>query len=150
MFAGISGCIGMLVAGFVAKFMNPRHVFQIAYIITGTTVLLFTIKHDFNFLVALSFVFGFAQGSGTTVTNIIFLTCVNRTRRAVAFGWANFMTSLAIAVAPPFAGDFLNCWCLLTSSVHFSSYEHASSKDRQILARVTVLAGKKTSRGIGP
>ncbi|XP_074630255.1 monocarboxylate transporter 4-like isoform X1 [Acropora palmata] len=104
MFAGISGCIGMLVAGLVTKFMEPRYVFQIAYIITGSTVLLLTIKHDFNFLTALSFVFGFAQGSGTTTSNIIFLTLVNKNRRAVAFGWANFMTSLAIVVAPPFAG----------------------------------------------
>ena len=106
MFAGISGCIGMLVAGLVTKFMEPRYVFQIAYIITGSTVLLLTIKHDFNFLTALSFVFGFAQGSGTTTSNIIFLTLVNKNRRAVAFGWANFMTSLAIVVAPPFAGNF--------------------------------------------
>ena len=106
MFAGISGCIGMLVAGVVTKFMEPRYVFQIAYIITGSTVLLLTIKHDFNFLTALSFVFGFAQGSGTTTSNIIFLTLVNKNRRAVAFGWANFMTSLAIVVAPPFAGNF--------------------------------------------
>ena len=107
MFAGISGCIGMLVAGLVTKFMEPRYVFQIAYIITGSTVLLLTIKHDFNFLTALSFAFGFAQGSGTTSSNIIFLTLVNKNRRAVAFGWANFMTSLAIVVAPPFAGNFL-------------------------------------------
>lgn len=135
MFAGISGCIGMLVAGLVTKFINARRVFQIAYIITGSTVLLLTIKHDFNFLMALTFVFGFAQGSGTTTSNIIFLTLVNRNRRAVAFGWANFMTSLAIVVAPPFAGNFSASSLVFIypfGSIYFFD-EHASSKDGQIL-----------------
>ncbi|KAL9954126.1 hypothetical protein ACROYT_G041624 [Oculina patagonica] len=48
--------------------------------------------------------FGVGAGTSVTTSNLIFLTCVDKQRRASAFGLASCLGSLSILTSPPLAG----------------------------------------------
>ena len=113
MFYGLTSCIARLLAGRVCdlKCINPHVVFQFGSFIGASSIILLPLARSYiHFLVCSLFV-GLGNGTSITTSNLIFLTCVDKRRRASAFGLASCLGSLAVLVSSPLAGKSVQVCC---------------------------------------
>ena len=113
MFYGLTSCIARLLAGRVCdlKCINPYYVFQVGSFTAASSIILLPLARSYIHFLVCSLFFGLGAGTSIATSNLIFLTCVDKRRRASAFGLASCLSSLSILASPPLAGKFVQVYC---------------------------------------
>ncbi|KAL9954127.1 hypothetical protein ACROYT_G041625 [Oculina patagonica] len=106
MFFGLASCFARLLSGRVCdlKHINPRFVFQVGSFTAALSTILLPLARSYSHFLVCSVFFGLGGGTTITTGNLIFLTCVDKRRRASAFGLASFLGSFSILSSAPLAG----------------------------------------------
>ena len=111
LFMGINIVIGRFACGFLCsiKWLSNWYVLQGVVLVMGVSMMLLTLAHSYEALVAYAFIYGFGDGGLATVFNIQAVTCVDRARAASAFGYLLLIASLSSLVGPPVTGRTSYC-----------------------------------------
>jgi len=106
LFMGINIVIGRIACGFLCsiKWLSNWYVLQGVVLVMGVSMMLLTLAHSYEALVAYAFIYGFGDGGLATVFNIQAVTCVDQARAASAFGYLLLIASLSSLVGPPVTG----------------------------------------------
>ena len=113
-YIGITTFIGRLLSGFLCNMrrVNPIYVLMFGFSLDGSSVVFISQAKNYGHLIAFSFLYGLADGFVIGTFNIIILYCVEKSKRASAFGVSALFYGITVACGPPLAGK---CWPFFTS-----------------------------------
>ena len=104
---GLASCAGRLISGRLCDFqkVNAVYVYQVAELVTGTSILLVTRATSYTHMIIFAVIYGFCDGVFITTLNFTVITCVSPPKVSVAIGWQMQISSFFLASGPPVAGE---------------------------------------------
>ena len=104
---GLASCAGRLLSGRLCDFqkVNAVYVYQVAELVTGTSILLVTMATSYTHMIIFAVIYGFCDGVFITTLNFTVITCVSPPKVPVAIGWQMQISSFFLASGPPVAGE---------------------------------------------
>ena len=108
MFFGMASFVGRLVTGRLGdcKCVNSLYMVQASFLTLAVFILLLPLARSYIAFVLFSLVAGYAYGAGLSQVNLLLLTTVSPTLRAIAFGYGTCLVSFSIMIGPSLAGEF--------------------------------------------
>lgn len=108
MIYGLSSFAFRIVAGRLCdvKSVNPIYVFQFGMLVVSVAAMLFGVPSSYVPFAVISVFFGIGDGMSLTAGNLLLLITVEAKKRASAFGLANMLISVSIAIGAPLSGKY--------------------------------------------
>lgn len=106
---GIVTVILRALTGYVCDMnrMYPRLIMQVAVFVAGVTTALATLSQSYKQLLVCFIAYAVADGAIVSSMNILVMATLSPKHRSQGFGFFHFCIAIALAVGPPFGGEWI-------------------------------------------
>lgn len=104
MLSMLSATSSALIMGKISQMVSPKKMLILGFAVFGTTSFLSGLMRDFNLLLVLRFIQGFAEAALYVIGPALIKRCISPEKQATAYGQWMMSTGIGIAIGPMIGG----------------------------------------------